>query len=120
MEEKFCRYCGSELVEGKKFCPNCGRASGPQPVVVDDGSVFFPNNRDAVWSYYLGVGSLLCIPFLGVAAIWLGVRGIREARRNPQAKGAIHAWVGIILGSLSTIVLLLAAFMFILAIVDAR
>ncbi len=120
MEEIFCSNCGGKLVEGKKFCPNCGRASGTPPVVIDGSFVFFPKNHDAVWSYYLGVGSLLCIPFLGLVAIWFGVHGIREARRNPQAKGAIHAWVGIILGALSTAVLSAAAVMLIIGIASSR
>jgi len=118
MEEIFCSNCGSKLVEGKKFCSNCGRPSEAPPVVIDDGFVFFPKNHDAVWSYYLGVGSLLCIPFLGLVAIWFGVRGIREARKNPRAKGAVHAWVGIILGALSTFVLLVATVMLVIAIAN--
>lgn len=27
-----CRYCGSQLEEGVKFCPNCGQVVSPEPV----------------------------------------------------------------------------------------
>lgn len=59
-------------------------------------------NGFALASYYVGVFSL--IPglglILGVVAIVLGVIGLRHASRNAQAKGRVHAWVGIVLGSL--------------------
>ena len=25
---KLCRYCGSEITDGVKFCPNCGKETG--------------------------------------------------------------------------------------------
>ena len=53
-------------------------------------------------AYYFGVFAL--IPFLGfflaIAAIVLGIVGLRAASQNPQAHGRAHAWVGIVLGVL--------------------
>ena len=59
-------------------------------------------NSDALIAYYLGVFSaipVLGIP-LGIAAIILGIKGVRKAREYPEVKGKVHAWVGIILGGL--------------------
>ena len=37
---------------------------------------------------------------LGLIAVPLGISGLRKRRQNPVVRGAVHAWVGIILGSL--------------------
>jgi hypothetical protein len=62
-------------------------------------------NPPALTGYYISVASL--IPGLGLllgpAAIVLGVIGFRAYRREPQKKGQVHAWVAIILGSLTTL-----------------
>ena len=59
-------------------------------------------NSKALISYYLGVFSL--IPCLGavlaLGSIPLGILGLKYAKANPQSKGTVHAWVGIVLGSL--------------------
>jgi len=59
-------------------------------------------NARALVAYYLGVFSV--IPPLGVLvgipALALGVSGLRYRRRNPEAGGRIHAWIGIVLGGL--------------------
>jgi len=60
-------------------------------------------NSQALLSYYLGVFGL--IPFVGLLlatpAVILAVTGMKKAKSNPQIKGTFHAWVGLILGSLS-------------------
>jgi len=59
-------------------------------------------NARALAAYYLGVFSV--IPpigaLLGIPALVLGVAGLRFRRRNPEAGGRVHAWIGIVLGSL--------------------
>ena len=59
-------------------------------------------NSKALISYYLGVFSL--IPCLGavlaLVSIPLGILGLKHAKSHPQSKGTVHAWVGIVLGSL--------------------
>jgi hypothetical protein len=59
-------------------------------------------NVPALVAYYLGVFSLIpCVGLgLGIAAVVLGALGLSKAARQPQAKGKVHAWVGIILGSI--------------------
>jgi hypothetical protein len=45
------------------------------------------------------------IPFFGVLlaipAVIVGILGLSFRRKNPSAKGAVHAWVGIVCGALS-------------------
>ncbi|MBI3463019.1 MAG: DUF4190 domain-containing protein [Planctomycetes bacterium] len=74
----------------------------------DTTSTLIPyRNPPALTAYYLGVFSLsACIPLLGVvgvvmaiAAVVCGVRGLRLAKENPQARGRVHAWIGIVCGS---------------------
>ena len=62
-------------------------------------------NAPALAGYYLAVFGL--IPVLGlvfsVPAVVLGIIGVRRRRQNPALKGAVHAWIGIILGGLMTL-----------------
>jgi hypothetical protein len=63
-------------------------------------------NPKALTSYYMGVGSLVpCLGlFLGPAALFLGLQGLKYNKDYPVVKGVAHAWVGIVLGGLSTFV----------------
>jgi hypothetical protein len=58
-------------------------------------------NRDALASYLLGILSPLPLLGLlfGVAAVVLGVRGLRHAREEPGADAALQCWIGIGLGA---------------------
>ncbi|MGY8766855.1 MAG: DUF4190 domain-containing protein [Pirellulales bacterium] len=62
-------------------------------------------NVPALISYYLGVFSI--IPCLGlllaIPAIILGVIGLKKKAKNPLVKGTAHAWVGIIMGTIFTL-----------------
>ena len=67
------------------------------------GGVIPYKNPHALIAYYLGIISLLPvigIPF-GVASVILGIMGLNRRRKNPVIKGAVHAWIGIVLGTLS-------------------
>ena len=64
---------------------------------------FIPSkNGPALASYYLGLLALFpCLGFfVGVAAVYLGIKGLRNVRANPEVRGGAHAWVGIVCGSL--------------------
>lgn len=101
----FCSKCGKEILDGAAFCPFCGNQLNVTTVVVDSGlSVLIPNNTYALWAYYLGLFSFLC-GITAIPAIITGILGVRYARRHPEAKGAIHAWVGIITGFLAIAVM---------------
>jgi len=60
-------------------------------------------NPKALIAYYLGIFGLF--PLIGfllaVPALILGILGLQARKQNPAIKGAVHAWVGIILGTIS-------------------
>lgn len=64
---------------------------------------FVPSkNGPALASYYLGLLSLFPLAgvMLGPAAIYFGLKGLRNVRENPAVRGGAHAWVGIICGAI--------------------
>ncbi len=58
-------------------------------------------NGPALTAYYLGILSLVCCP-LGVVAMVLGILGLKKRAQQPEVKGSVHAWIGIVLGGLTT------------------
>jgi len=62
-------------------------------------------NPKALASYYCGIFAL--IPILGFfvapAALILGIMGLRHRRANPEAKGTVHAMIGVVLGALGLV-----------------
>lgn len=78
----------------------------------DSTGGFIPyKNAPALIAYYMAVFSLIpCfgIP-LGIAAVVLGIIGLKKRKETPEIKGTAHAWVGIILGGLMVIVWIGAA-----------
>jgi DNA-directed RNA polymerase subunit RPC12/RpoP len=73
----------------------------------DDGvSTIIPyKNGRALAAYYCGVFAVIpCLGLiLGPLALGFGIAGVRFANRHPTARGAVHAWVGIILGALTAL-----------------
>ena len=59
-------------------------------------------NGMALGSYYCGVfGLISCflgLGFFGIVPIILGILGLMKASKDPEARGRVHAWTGIILG----------------------
>ncbi len=112
-----CPACGSPVSTAAAACPRCAHPMaapapaaprmGAAPAPGGDGiSTLIPyTNPVALVGYYLGVFGL--IPCLGIplslAAVFCGVAGLRNVRRNPQRKGTGHAWAAIILGTLSAL-----------------
>ena len=70
------------------------------------GGVIPYKNPCALIAYYLGIFALLpCIGIVpGAAAFILGIIGLQQRARNPAIKGSVHAWIGIVLGGLMTLV----------------
>ncbi|MFM7842795.1 MAG: DUF4190 domain-containing protein [Planctomycetota bacterium] len=63
-------------------------------------------NPKALTAYYLGILSCLCCFFglpVGIAPIVLGFQGLKAQQRDPIIKGTVHAWIGIVLGIISTL-----------------
>jgi|GEM_PF-769879 len=63
-------------------------------------------NPQALTAYYLAIASLIpCIGLLaGVPAVILGLKGLKRVKREPWVKGTAHAWIGIILGGLMSLI----------------
>jgi hypothetical protein len=118
-----CRSCGAELavpplggpatVPHEALGPGTVRlaaAPSPPPAPSERGAgptaveVLIPyRNGAALTAYYLGVFSIVCGLLLGIPALVLGIMGLRRAQLHPEARGKAHAWVGIVLGSLTTL-----------------
>lgn len=102
-----CSGCGADAQEGAAFCSNCGRSLGPEGIPADEpvAEIIPYRNAPALVGYYLGVFSLIpCLGLpLGIAALVLGILGLKKQREAPAARGKVHAWVAIILGSITTI-----------------
>ena len=69
------------------------------------GGIIPYKNPPALIAYYCGIFSLLpCIGLVaGVPAIILGIVGLRKRKATPVIRGSVHAWIGIVLGSLTTL-----------------
>src|SRR5687768_16705809 len=72
-----------------------------QPVTGDaTGGIIPYKNPAALTAYYVGIFALFpCLALLlGPIAVVLGVIGFNRYRQTPIISGAVHAWIGIILG----------------------
>jgi hypothetical protein len=69
------------------------------------GGIIPYKNPAALIAYYCGIFSIFPILGLlcGIPGIVLGIIGLRQRRANPIIKGSIHAWIGIVMGSLTTL-----------------
>ena len=62
------------------------------------GGVIPYRNVPALLAYYCAVFSLLpCFP-IGIAAVILGVIGLKRVNERPAVRGRVHAWIGIAVG----------------------
>lgn len=90
--------------------PQYGGQTLPKPVAPTEGDAtggLIPyKNAPALIAYYLGLFSLFpCIGlFLAIPAFILGIIGLRKRQQNPAVKGSVHAWIGIVMGGLMTLV----------------
>ena len=84
------------------------QAPAGHPVAQGDatGGIIPYKNGPALMAYYLGIFSL--IPCLGlvlaIPAFVLGIMGLKKRNQNPAVKGTCHAWIGIIMGGLFTLI----------------
>ena len=87
------------------------------------GGVIPYKNPYALIAYYVGIGSLLSciIPLpVGIVAVVLGIIGLRKRAENPVIKGSIHAWIGIVLGGITTLFSFFAIAMVIVMIASGK
>lgn len=88
------------------MCDAALPASLGQPEEVGFGGRLVPiRNPAALAGYYLGIFSLIPIlgALLGPAALVLGVLGVRAAPKVPGRVGKVHAWIGIVLGVVTSL-----------------
>lgn len=97
----FCSKCGAQNARSLRRCSRCSEVLQVQdygPM----GAIIPYKNGPALASYYLGIFSIVpCVGLLlGIAAVILGVIGLRRAKDHPEARGKAHAWTGIITGGI--------------------
>ncbi|SRR5579871_932796 len=105
----FCPKCGTENSDANFKCTKCKQtlktvtaSAGSDPI-----STIIPyKNAKALIAYYLAVFSIIpCIGSpLGIAALVLGIMGLKQAKEHPEAKGKVHAWIGVLVGGLFGVV----------------
>jgi len=63
-------------------------------------------NPHALIAYYLGLFSLFpCLGLLlAIPAFILGIIGLKRYKAKPIIHGSVHAWIGIIMGGLMTVI----------------
>ena len=126
---KPCPVCGEMIAATARVCRFCGEELAPRPSTEEGdatGGVIPYKNPPALIAYYCGIFSLAaCIPIpflflpLPIAALVLGIKGLRRAKEHPQVRGQVHAWIGIIGGSIFTIAGLIMSVVGIFAIIAA-
>jgi predicted RNA-binding Zn-ribbon protein involved in translation (DUF1610 family) len=119
----FCAKCGIRNQENNYKCTSCGFVlRGEQrPIVTSEdtmGGLIPSRNPPALWAYYLGIFSLVpCFGFiLAIAAIIMGIKGLKKVKADPQVKGKVHAIIGVSLGG---VVLLGYLLILVLSVVSA-
>jgi hypothetical protein len=122
----YCQQCGQPAHASQYQCANCGSPLRAPQTDNTLGGLIPAKNPKSLWAYYLGFLSLFaCIPLIGiviglpaaVAAVVMGIKARRYAIDHPEAKGGIHALVGILMGVASLIVGILLQAMMVIGIV---
>lgn len=106
VETRNCPVCGEQIKAAARKCRHCGeifeQTAGQNEVTEGDstGGLIPYKNPKALTAYYLGLFSFIpCLGLpLGIAALVLGIMGLRARSRNPVIKGSVHAWIGILVG----------------------
>lgn len=105
----YCAQCGTLNDDNYHKCTHCGsllHAPPPVQYITTDETVLsrlIPyKNVPALVSYYCAVFAIIPFAglFLGLTAFVLGIIGLRIAQKNPECRGKVHAWIGIIGGAI--------------------
>ncbi|QEH34190.1 hypothetical protein OJF2_27250 [Aquisphaera giovannonii] len=118
--QKPCPYCGELVLAVARKCKYCKEYLDPElrrAELREQGLVgFVPVNTpaSAIAAGYLGLLSL--IPIFAPFALLFGIIALRTIRRNPGMGGRFRAYLGIVVGSLMS---LLLAFIVVVLIVES-
>ena len=99
-----------------------GMNQGPPGQGDVTGGIIPYKNGPALAAYYIGIVSMLCCFFglpIGIVAVVLGVMGLQKRAKQPEVKGSVHAWIGIVTGVISTLGAILALIGIIAAVMGA-
>jgi len=92
--------------DARGLFPGAAPVPSPPPTTAAEGDStggLIPyKNPNALIAYYTGIFlSPFCFVGLGIVPLVFGILGLRDRKKNPVIKGSVHAWIGIVLGSLS-------------------
>lgn len=107
----FCPRCGAHNEDTRTACVMCDaalvplRPGAPEDDVSSLGRMVPTRNPRALTAYYLGIFSLVPLfgALLGPAALILGTLGLRAVPGTPGQVGKVHAWIGIVLGAITSL-----------------
>jgi hypothetical protein len=78
----------------------------PQPIRSATRNWIPTENPSALLAYYFAIFGLVpgfCL-VLGPAAMILGIVGLNRIKANPGLPGRAHAWIGVIVGGITTLI----------------
>ncbi len=102
-DRKPCPVCGEAIAASARKCRFCGEEFGSVKKEEEGdstGGLIPYKNAPALIAYYCGLFSIFpCFP-LGWVAFIMGIKGLNKVKKEPQVRGTVHAWIGIIMGGL--------------------
>ncbi len=107
----FCPTCGTQNQDRVAHCRSCGSAMPVAPTSgagdANDLALILPVNTNgwAIAAGYLGLFSVLGI--FGPLALLCGAITLVQLKRRPGSRGHVRAWLGVVMGSLGSILLIL-------------
>ena len=115
-----------QLAYFPEFATDLSQAPPPAPPQGDATGGLIPyKNKHALIGYYMSIGGLLlmCVPVLGlgygIAVLYCGIKGRKNAQEHPEVKGSVHAWIAIIGGVVEILVGAFMTFGLIVSLLDS-
>ena len=105
----FCPKCGETNKGNAVSCVKCGYVMPVAEAAGPDGLKGILPTQTSGWAIaagYLGLFSLLAVP--GPLAVVCGIIALKKLRIHPEQRGHVRALIGLVLGSLGSLVLVIA------------